>query len=424
MRKNSPGSGTAAEAGYSPLTLEPLMQQASDVLVETDHGTGPVRQEEAAEQDEEDERQTFDIPTDAYGAAILAIVRDFQKVLSGDDVVFFFLQTLVSMGLILLNLILQLGMVYFIKTFVVQTKVFEVQLQYAKFHQAVFDSNGVLQKELWDEYPDKFKLCQVGPSKKVFYHVTLFIWIITMVKELRKCLRLITDIRSVLICKDREDMLEETPGDEPGDAPAISIVAVTTPVKIALYVLVCLPKTFICLILMFEGMEWLTATTKFEDLVMNAVAMDFVLNIDELLYQVVLPDEKKTEVEDIDFKLPTVKESKEEEKRREESEMRTGYRDSVSYVGFAIFFVFFYSQFLQNVLPPDLQDVKEVCSGWMAHNTPICTNNVLKQSSDRFLEWMSNNSPGFIYNMVESIAHLAIGSLQDGSCYPFGNQEL
>lgn len=419
MAKDHQDSGTVLDGGYAPLTLEPLTTQSSDGIVETDHGTGPLVAQE------EDERDlTFDIPTDAYGAAILAIVRDFQKVLAGDDTSFFLIQTAVSMGLILLNLILQLGMVYFIKRFVVQTKVFEVQREYAKFHEAVFDHDGVMHMDLWDDYPDKHSLCQVGPSKIIFYYVTLFIWIITMLKELRKCLRLITDIRSVRICKNTKEMLEETPGEEEGDIPAISIVALTVPVKAAMYVLVCLPKTCICLILMMEGMQWLTATTKFEDLVMNAVAMDFVLNIDELLYEVVLPADKKTEVEDIDFKLPTVKESKDQEKRRNEYEMRNGYREHISYVVFAVFCVYFYSQFWQDVLPPNIHDVKEVCSAWMKTNHPICSNNVLKAGSHRFLGWLANNSPTFIYNVVESVAHFVIGSLQDGSCYPFGSQDL
>lgn len=423
MSKDDPEPVAVGDGGYAPLTLEPLVKQASDGLVETDHGGGPLLQTSADH--EEDERETFDIPTDAYGAAILAIARDFQKVLAGDDTTFFLLQTTVSMGLIVLNLILQLGMVYFIKRFVVQTKVFEVQREYAKFHEAVFDNDGVLHMDLWEDYPDKQSLCQIGPVKVLFYYVTLFIWIITMLKEFRKCLRLVTDIHSVVLCKDKKDMLEETPGEGEGDIPEISIVALTMPVKIAMYVLVCLPKTCICLILMMEGMEWLTATTKFEDLVMNAVAMDFVLNIDELLYQVILPEDKKSEVEDIDFKLPTLKESKEEERRREQRHMRIGYRDSIAYIVFAVFFVFFYSQFLQNVLPPNIRDVKEVCKIYMGKtNQPICTNNVLKVGSHGFLEWMSSRSPSFIHNVVESFVHFVIGRLQDGSCYPFGSQEL
>lgn len=408
----------------------PFVQKASNFLVERNHGTArqilAIVREEAQgrthnelHEDEDDGREAFDIPTDAYGAAILAIVRDFQMCLEGRDVAFFLLQSAVSMGLIVVNLILQLGMVYFIKTTIVETKVFEVQREYARFHEAVFDSQGILHLDLWDEYPDKASLCEVGPSNQNFYCVTLFIWIITMLKEFRKCLSLVADIHSVPLCVDPRDMLEEVTGD-PGEAAEISIVALTRPVKIATYVLVCLPKTCICLVLMKEGMEWLTATTKFEDLVMNAVAMDFVLNIDELLYQVILPSEKKTEVEDIDFKLPARHCTREDEERREKSEMRTGYRDSTVYVIFSVMLVYIYSHFLQNVLPPVIDDVREVCNGWIKGRSPVCSNSILKYDLHKLFAWMSLSFPGFIRKILE----WAADALDDESCYPYGSQDL
>jgi len=167
---------------------------------------------------------------------------------------------------------------------------------------------------------------------------------------------------------------------------------------------------------MKEGMEWLTATTKFEDLLMNAVAMDFVLNIDELLYQVILPEEKKTEVEDIDFKLPRQNITEEEEKRRDKSEMRLGYRDSTFYVIFAVTFVYVYSQFLQTVLPPHIDDVKNVCSIWNEGKTPICQNSGLKYDAHKFVIWMSFRVPG-------KILEWAASSLYNSDCYPYGSED-
>merc|ERR1719329_347598 len=410
--------------------LVPPVQRAGGFLLDRDHGTARqilaiVREEaqcrtsskESAERrkKKEDDRVTFDIPTDAYGAAILAIVRDFQMVLLGRDAAFFLLQSVVSMGLIVVNLILQLGMVYFIKTTIVGRKIFEVQREYARFHEAVFDSQGILQADLWDEFPDKSRLCEVGPSNHLFYYVTLFIWIMNMLKELRKCFLLVADIHSVPLCQDQRDMLEEELGD-PGEASEISIVALTRPVKLAMYILVCFPKTFICLVLMKEGMEWLTATTKFEDLVMNAVAMGFVLNIDELLYQVILPEEKKTEVEDIDFKLPAQNCSAEEEKRRDKAVMRNDYRDSSFYVIFAVLFVYVYSHFLQNVLPASIDDVRKVCGVWMRGKSPICTNSVLKHDMHQVFAWMSLSFPGKILDWPAE-------SFEAGGCYPYGRED-
>merc|ERR1712241_1181413 len=61
------------------------------------------------------------------------------------------------------------------------------------------------------------------------------------------------------------------------------------------------PKIIISLALMELGMRWLSATTSFEELVMNAVAMTFVTQIDELLYHFALPANYRKQVADINF---------------------------------------------------------------------------------------------------------------------------
>lgn len=326
----------------------------------------PCAAELAAVPEEEEILDFFDIPADAYGATILALVRDIPKVLQGEEVADHMLHSVYSIALIVVNLVVQVGLVYLINDVVVSAKVHEVQVRYQKFHQEVFDNDANFQQDLWDQYDDKDLICEVGPGIGPFYLITLFIWVIVMLAEIRSCLRLCLNIYAMPRCEEMGQMLRNT-------EERTSIMALTRPVKTSLFVVVLLPKALICTALLFAGLRWLTATTRFEDLVMNAVAMDFVLRIDELLYEVVIPPQKKQQVEDIDF--AQIPKQDEDSATREVADKWAGYGNSSRYLIFCFCLVYIYSQYMQEVLP-DISDAKRLCRPYLAKShVPICTQN-------------------------------------------------
>merc|ERR1712107_68861 len=90
-------------------------------------------------------------------------------------------------------------------------------------------------------------------------------------------------------------------GMQVDDLGTTYITALTRTTRWLLYVLVCIPKLLISVYLLSLGCEWLSTTTNFEALVMNCVAMEFVLHIDELLFIAFLPMGYRRQVEDINF---------------------------------------------------------------------------------------------------------------------------
>merc|ERR1711865_844924 len=124
--------------------------------------------------------------------------------------------------------------------------------------------------------------------------------------------------------------------------------------------------------------------------------MDFVLRIDELLYEVVIPAQKKRQVEDIDF--ATVPAEHEDEEAREVADKWSGYGNSSRYLIFSVCLVLCYSKYMQEVLP-DISDAKKLCNPYLAKShVPICTQNEFKRL----------------------FAQIFGGTVPD-DCYPFGD---
>jgi len=120
----------------------------------------------------EEEGKQFDIPEDAYGAAILAIVRDLASGIRGEDRALNFMMAGFAITVNILNLLLQFGIVGFISIFVIQPKIREVQYRYRAFHENVFAQDGTFDADLWETYEGKNELCQIAMTNRSFYYCT------------------------------------------------------------------------------------------------------------------------------------------------------------------------------------------------------------------------------------------------------------
>jgi len=245
----------------------------------------------------------------------------------------------------------------------VQPKIREVQQTYKHFHSEVFNVHGIFMPELWDSYDKKGKLCQIAMSNNFFYWTILFLWFAAIINELRTIENFFQNIYRMPCCtQGGQMMLWEGEGK-------LSIVALTTHARCLLFALVCLPKAVISMFLLFLGAQWLSATTSFEDLVMNTVAMEFVIHIDELLYETFLPASYKKQVQDIDFFIKDIPRTDDELRRTE----CISFAWSIGYLTVGMLGVFLYTALFQNVLPDGVSDVQFHCKSYIDSQTPICT---------------------------------------------------
>mmetsp|Transcript_10072 Transcript_10072/g.23992 ORF Transcript_10072/g.23992 Transcript_10072/m.23992 type:complete len:393 (+) Transcript_10072:117-1295(+) len=303
----------------------------------------------------------FDVPEDTYGAAIVAIIKEFSEVGTSSEAINI-VRCVFAMALLLLNLVLQFSCLYFIEHYVVAPSVHHVQMAYAMFHRRIFDDNGVYQPDAWHKYENKAELCQIAMTNKTFYYTVILLWTVSCLQEFRTGQRLVVNISCVPHAESGDQMFIED-----DDSQKISVVAITRRVRWLLYLLVCAPKIGISFMLLRLGLRWLSATTSFEAMVMNAVAMTFVVQIDELLYHFALPAHYRKQVGETDIFI------EEEAVSVAHAEWWAYYRSSL-YVLAAAVIVVLYAEIIQDILPSEVYEAANICHEYLnQHLAPLCT---------------------------------------------------
>ena len=61
------------------------------------------------------------------------------------------------------------------------------------------------------------------------------------------------------------------------------------PHRSLLFLAICTIQSVVALLLLLVGIEWLTSTTEIVDLLLNGVALEYIMDIDELIYDVFVP---------------------------------------------------------------------------------------------------------------------------------------
>mmetsp|Transcript_21377 Transcript_21377/g.44068 ORF Transcript_21377/g.44068 Transcript_21377/m.44068 type:complete len:633 (-) Transcript_21377:50-1948(-) len=118
-------------------------------------------------------------------------------------------------------------------------------------------------------------------SGDVICMLAMFVWVTSMATELR---RTVHDMGLVVVSLPRtEEMKYELRQGR------YIITGVKTVQKAFSVMMVILPRTLIAVFLLWYGLIYLAGTINIDDLLLNAVALEFVKNIDELLFEALVP---------------------------------------------------------------------------------------------------------------------------------------
>mmetsp|Transcript_44922 Transcript_44922/g.112970 ORF Transcript_44922/g.112970 Transcript_44922/m.112970 type:complete len:408 (+) Transcript_44922:43-1266(+) len=315
----------------------------------------------------EESSKRVDIPEDAYGAAILAFVRDVPLLCRRSKIAEDVYELAVwscafAVVLLVSNLVLQCSILMYVYHYVVALDIAHVQLRYRDFRRHVFDPAGAFQDNLWPDYAHRDELCQIAMWNRPFYYSVLFCWSLVMIIEIKKSEELIRHIWKVPTCDEPSQMLIKTEKSQ-------FVIAFTRWTRFCIMGTVGIPKIGISITLLWLGCEWLSATIKFESLVMNTVAMAFIVNIDEILFEAVLPRAHRNDVENIDFLMPKTTAVDEDYLLQKK---RKSYRKSLFYMVLLVAFVLLYGEWVQDVLPEDIRFVRAKCQDVIASDQPFC----------------------------------------------------
>eukprot|EP00928_Gymnodinium_smaydae_P027372 TRINITY_DN21193_c0_g2_i1.p1 TRINITY_DN21193_c0_g2~~TRINITY_DN21193_c0_g2_i1.p1 ORF type:complete len:994 (+),score=168.96 TRINITY_DN21193_c0_g2_i1:72-3053(+) len=136
-------------------------------------------------------------------------------------------------------------------------------------------------------------------------------WFASIMKDMNSTLNL----ARALVCAPHAPTTEVVIFDESDhvDADALLKLMVQTRLKyiswtrvVVFCVLVLLPKMIIALLLGFIGMQFLAVTTSLTDLLLNAMALAFILDVDDIFYAIFVPRRIQTIIRNLEpLCLPT-----------------------------------------------------------------------------------------------------------------------
>lgn len=200
--------------------------------------------------------------------------------------------TAVTYAYLLINFIFQGYLLYAIRVFICVPAASEVRHIYDDFLEATH-VDGKFSEELWGQWDDseKVRLCQVPLSQPVLCVALLLIWTSYVQADIRETLNYalawIKLPRPEELGVKRTLTLKAESGQQVVESASMIVKAVVI-------IAVLLPKFLIAVVLWWLGAFWLIATTSFPDLVLNAVALAFITDVDELFYRSLVSEELKT----------------------------------------------------------------------------------------------------------------------------------
>jgi hypothetical protein len=301
--------------------------------------------------------ETEEFEENMYMATAVVLIKDVEKLVNGTGnsglrFARIFMTLLLQFG----NIGLQMFLLVCLKQLVMRRYTNEIRDLYDSYHAAggPFNAAGEFDEAAWETWDadTKADLCQMPLSQPGFFYAILIVWAMTILKEIRSTYfffdLLVMKVPTVSSIKDGLTR----PGEEALDSV---ITGVTGGMKFALIVLVFLPKFFIAATLLWMGSRWLCATPSFADLILNAVALEFILAVDDLIYEGIL---SKNQVRDVQH--TTI-----ENKFASVDPTISGYLFELVWFVFASSWAYVYMYYIQQVLPDYKFDVAKPCSGYI-----------------------------------------------------------
>lgn len=150
--------------------------------------------------------------------------------------------------------------------------------------------------------------------------------------------------------------MQESLIDAEGGAGSEMIVArLTCVVKLIMVVFIFIPRMVITVFLVWLGCRWLLATNEFGDLILNAVALGFVLELKDILYVSLVPARNKQDLANTKIRNPL---------KKSPTSLWT-FANTFLWGVLSIVWVYLYIFYLQAVLPGYKWDVRKVCTQWI-----------------------------------------------------------
>lgn len=236
-----------------------------------------------------------------YGWAVSIVVRDVVWLNDGTVVPMQRMARILnSIALIVCTIALQIFLLMCVSRLLSAPSVHTIRETYGKYEALMYPNHTVLTVNGFPRgvpgyrVEENFKLMSLEEAKSVcqvplshpFYLISiLFIWTLTCQVELRAIFE--TTIRLLWLTPMVKTTAEVTVRAEGAEAEhEVQLEGLTCLMKFVIGVFVVLPRTLTLLALNYLGCRWLTATIGLGDVLLNGLALEFLVLLKELLYNV------------------------------------------------------------------------------------------------------------------------------------------
>jgi hypothetical protein len=267
------------------------------------------------------------------------------------------------------NMMLQAFLLARFKALVTEAAVDDMRVAYDGYQEAMYDPpfditvNGYHRGRRENFKPERFQqlsasqkklLCNSPLSQPGYLGAVLAIWTFTVVADVRKMCFLmeLMFIRTPHVESFR-DMLSHRRDDG-----KMTLEGLTRGIKFVVFSMMFLPRIIIDVVLVWLGCCWLVATANFSEVLVNAMALEFLLVLKDLFYTAVVPHRDKLETRQM--LIPT---------RRKDEPSFAGYLGSFGWIVVVVIWVFVYLSTLQTVLPDYRWDIEAVCQAYIFKRT-------------------------------------------------------
>jgi len=329
------------------------------------------------EDDSDDEVLTTQrLAEDTYGMAIASMVRDMSRLTKGTGSEHKHIRACriwVSFKLLLLNMTLQIFLLVCIADLAAARAVFTIREAYDSFETHMYGGHVYMtghgyarglddrffNSSLFDTLSEDTKgdACRIPLAQPGFLFVILLIWCLLVVGELRESI--VVFQRLVISTETIASMADSTEPATLGELKFDVIVGLTMGMKVWVTFFVVLPRIVIASILLWLGCRWLAATNDWQNLVLNAVGLEFVLQLKELLYKALVPGRDKRDT--VRMHVSVAHEA--------EVPSPVAFFGTFMWGVVACAWVYLYIFCIQGVLPGFRWDVHDVCMDWMKKNS-------------------------------------------------------
>jgi len=249
---------------------------------------------------------------------------------------------------------------------------------YQGFHANAFSGNTLNVSKFQTMGYARRHTCEMSLNEPLFVSAILFLWSSQCVDELRNIYRFslqISALPSIPAGLPSDKMIvpvEDGEGHFKEKKNLFCCCDVLT--RFLIWFAVIIPRFVVAIVLLFLGCTWLVASADFGSLILNALALAFITEIDVTVFHSFLPPILAEKIESLKIAQPSIRPGEENltEEQRDLKDIWRVYIRSAFFLfitaGWVAAFVYF-----QPVIPNFAWDADEVCEEYLKHESmPWC----------------------------------------------------